>query len=123
MRNPPPCGPRRLRVNALSFAKMMAALAEGGATQRDLVEHTGLCSQTVREYVYALKREGVIRVSAWERDTLGRCCTPAYSIGGGFDARKDTLDKATRARLYRARKEQAALLHAIAGQPTTEEAA
>lgn len=104
-----------LRLNSLSVAKMLRYLQEVPATVDEMAEASGLSTHTVRRFVKALHREGVIRTSGWEPDTLGRYVTRVYSFGEGRDVPKPKKDRGQVNREYRTRREQMRLQNAIAG--------
>jgi predicted ArsR family transcriptional regulator len=104
-----------VRLNALSIAKMLRYLQEVPANVDELAEVSGLTTHTVRKFVLAMHREGAIRTSGWEPDTLGRYVTRVYSFGEGRDAPKPKKERGQVNREYRARREQMRLQNAIAG--------
>lgn len=112
--NPPRCTSRR-RLNALSIARLMAALMDGACTAQDLAEASGLCLDTARHYVLTLHREGIAYIAQWEQNSRGVYTTPAYRLGARRDADKPRQSGAERGRAYRARRKQIALIQATAG--------
>jgi hypothetical protein len=70
-------------ANVSAYAETVYALTQGACTVFDLSEESGLGLITIRKFVAALKRRGLIRVAAWETDRLGRSSIAAYTWGRG----------------------------------------
>ena len=73
-------------ANVSAYAETIHALTQGACTVFDLSSESGLGLITIRKFVAALKRRGLIRVAAWETDRLGRSTIAAYTWGGGRNA-------------------------------------
>jgi len=73
-------------ANVSAYAETVYALTHGACTVFDLSSESGLGLITIRKFVAALKRRGLIRVAAWETDRLGRSSIAAYNWGRGKDA-------------------------------------
>jgi hypothetical protein len=73
-------------ANVSAYAETVYALTHGACTVFDLSEESGLGLITIRKFVAALKRRGLIRVAAWETDRFGRSTIAAYAWGQGKDA-------------------------------------
>lgn len=96
-------GPQ-IKVNAMSYAKLIKALWREPKTLDGLALETGLHVWTVRNYVKALHREEVIHICKWLKDSLGRDCTPVYAFGMGVDAVRTAKTAAQKGRERRARR-------------------
>jgi hypothetical protein len=105
----------RLRINALSVAKMMVALQQGPCTAADLIEISGLCRVTVRQYLQALHREGGCYVFGWEKNSRGADCRAVYAWGDGRDKPRAVQTCAERSRVSRKRAAHIRTIHATAG--------
>ena len=108
-----------VKVNAMSFAKMMRLLLEGPHTAHELAEETGLFKRTVYESIHALEKEKVVHVSAWEKDARGADHTPVYKMGPGKRAVRSKMTGAERQAKSRAKKRALLEIQMFAG-PTTE---
>lgn len=93
-----------VRLGALSVAKVIAALMKGPCSVPDLMALSGLSSNTVHEYMRALRKEGVVHIGAWERDATGRESLRVYKFGAGKDVVRAKKTKAQIARECRQRK-------------------
>ena len=93
-----------VRINAISFAHLIAALGEGMVTRAYLVERTGLHIVTVHDYVHALHRVGMVYIAAWDFDTRGHQVIPVYSLGSAQDAKQPRVPKNEIQTRYRAKK-------------------
>lgn len=76
------------KTNALAFAKMVGALLDGPCTVEELAETSGLAASTIREHIFAMRRERVLHIAAWEPDRRGRTQRMVYGLGRRADARK-----------------------------------
>ena len=99
-----------IRVNALSFAKMLRCLTDGPSTIREVCDETGLHYVTTREYLAALHKEKVIYIAAWDRDAHGRSCIKVYGLGEKADAKRPRLSDRERQVNYRNRKRLSAAM-------------
>ena len=70
-------------ANVSAYAETVYALTHGACTVFELSSESGLGLITIRKFVAALKRRGLIRVAAWETDRLGRSSIAAYTWGRG----------------------------------------
>lgn len=95
-------GPQ-IKVNAMSYAKLVRALYTNPMTKGGLAEVTGLHIWTVRGYVDALHKEEVIHIVGWEKDGMGRDVTAIYGWGIGVDVKRAAKTGAQKARERRAR--------------------
>ena len=107
-------GPQ-IKVNAMSYAKLVRALYTNPMTKGGLAEVTGLHIWTVRGYVDALHKEEVIHIVGWEKDGMGRDVTAIYSLGFGADCPRAAKTGAQKARERRQRAKEAALQVKLTG--------
>jgi len=113
----PPKNKRIIKMNAISFGKLVAAMLDGTMTIQDLADHTGLHYLTVCQYTRELHRQGASHIATWDKDSRGRDAVVIYQIGVGRDAKRYKMTAADRAARYRARKNAAALLNRMVGVP------
>lgn len=100
-----------IKVNALSFARLVALMLEGNLNCRELAEETGLHYVTVLQYTREMYLAGACHIARREPDNRGRHITRVYKIGPGKDARPIRMTAAQRQARYRART-QALRTHA-----------
>lgn len=93
-----------IRINALSFAKLMRCIMDGPSTISDAQEETGMHYVTTRRYLKALHRERVIHVCGWEPDVRGRPVIIVYALGDKPDVARKRLSHTQRQQAYRNRK-------------------
>ena len=104
-----------IRINALSFAKMIRYMQEVGVfTIHEVADHTGLHYVTVRRYVKALHREKALHIDAWDKDSWGRDAIKIYAFGPGSDAKRTKIKPALRAKRYRAKIKMMTAVNAVA---------
>lgn len=96
----------QIKINALSYAKLVRALTQTPRTKPELAEITGLHIWTCRGYVDALHNEEVIHIVDWRKDGMGRDTTPVYQWGMGVDMKRRAKSGAQKARDRRARRRQ-----------------
>ena len=89
-------GRRVLKVNAMSYAKLLRLLMDGGYTLQELADETGLHYLTVCDYTTAMYKEKVLHIAGWAPDARGRVCCKVYKLGEGKDAKRNPLTKAQR---------------------------
>lgn len=105
---------RAVRLGPLSVAKVMRALMDGPCSLPELQHSSGLSTNTLYEYLRALRKEGVVHISAWEKDSTGRESLRVFKLGPGRDAPRRRKSKAQIARECRKRKQEAMMLRLIA---------
>lgn len=104
-----------VRLGPLSVAKVMRALLDGPCCVRELQQTSGLSTATLHAYMRALRKEGVVHISGWEKDATGRESLRIFKLGPGRDVARQRKPKALVARECRKRKQEALLLQLIAG--------
>ena len=106
-----------IKINALSYAKLVAALIQCPATVQELAEETGLHHLTVSIHVRALYKEGIVRIGGWDHDSMGRQQIKVWAWGKGEDAkRRPPQTNAQINRRTRARRKQREMVRLMAGQ-------
>jgi hypothetical protein len=92
---------RVIRVNAITNAQLLSKVSEGVFTTHQLSEETGLCIRTIRNYLSAMHKVGVLHITDWEEDTGGRRSLKVYKLGAGKDMPKPRMSNAETRRRYR----------------------
>jgi formylmethanofuran dehydrogenase subunit B len=100
-----------VRLGALSMAKVTRALLDGPCSIRELQVISGLSTNTLHEYMRALRKERVVHIGAWEKDATGRESLRVFKFGPGKDQPRAKKSKALIARECRQRKQDAKLSH------------
>lgn len=93
-----------VKVNAMSYAKMIAMLLDDDHSKREVAKATGLHYLTVCEYMAELRKVGAIYVADFRTDRLGRRTTKAFRIGRKPDAVPTRMSGAERTRRYKSRR-------------------
>lgn len=101
---------KAVRLNAITNAQLMLKLSEGVFTQLELAQETGLCIRTVRPYLRALHKVGVIHICEWTEDGLGHRTQMVFKLGEGKDAQKPKMDVKAIAKRYREKLKQRKLM-------------
>ena len=104
------------KLNAMTQAKLIRLLWDGGYNTAELADQTGLHYVTVLEYVRELYKEGAVHIAAWGKDSRGRLTRPLYKLGPGRDAPKAKLTPAERQARARARRRERQHLAVLAGR-------
>lgn len=80
------------KVNAMTFGRMLLYFVEhGDASVEEIREDTGLHPNTIREWLVAWKRLGIIHIGSWDKDVRGRPTIMRYHWGKGGDAKRPSL--------------------------------
>ena len=109
-------GRKVVKVNAMSYAKLLSLLWDGGYTLQELAEETGLHVLTVSDYTKALYKEKMAHIAGWAPDARGRICCRVYKLGPGKDAKRQPLTKAERQAKRREKLKAAKVSAVLAGQ-------
>lgn len=107
--------PRRkmVKVNALSYGKLVALMLDGVHSCLELAELTGLHYVTVLQYTRELHSAGAAYIDHWEKDSFGRDAIKVYRIGRGKDAKRTRIAAAKRTAAYRAKKHMQTITQAL----------
>jgi hypothetical protein len=100
-----------VRLGALSMAKVTRALLEGPCSVPELQVVSGLSTNTLHEYMRALRKEQVVHICAWEKDATGRESVRVFKLGAGKDRPRGKKSKAQIAKECRQRKQEAMLFN------------
>lgn len=94
-----------MNVTAMTYAKTMKLLAEGTRSAMELASDVGLHYETMKAYLRALHKEGVIHISMWEDDSRGRNSIAIWMLGEGKDAvKRPKMSYYQKNKTYRAKK-------------------
>jgi hypothetical protein len=106
---------RIIKMNAISYGKLVAAMLDGTLTKHELADHTGLHYSTICQYTRELHLQGAAHIDHWEKDSYGRDSMPVFRIGRGKDAKRFKMTAADRTRRTRAKKASLELISMMAG--------
>ena len=95
-----------VKVNAKSFAGMLNSIQLRDRTFKSIASETGLHPMTVGNYIREMHKVGLVHISGWEQDRLGRDCTAIYSWGFGKDKPRHKFTAAQRQARHRAKQLQ-----------------
>lgn len=95
---------KHVKVNAMSFGKLVRFMMDGVYSCQELAELTGLHIITVYQYTRELHKAGACRIVEWREDSRGRQMIKVYQIGLGRDMPRMRLTSAERQKASRQRK-------------------
>ena len=104
---------RRHLASVSCHAEAISVLIAGPTTVRGLCEESGLAYNACRKFVATLYRRKLVRIAAWEQDSIGRWTIAAYAWGEGKDVKRPPGLTPTQ-RSQRMRDRMKAMQHAIA---------
>lgn len=107
---------RCIKMNAISFGKLVAAMLDGTMTKKELADVTGLHYLTVCQYTRELHLQGAAHICMWEKDSLNRDCMPVFKIGEGRDKPRHKDTQSDRAKKYRAKKNAMVMIQRMVGE-------
>lgn len=94
------------KVNHAAIARALRLLqTQELVTSHEVAEETGLHTVTAQEFMRTLRKFKVVYVASWEKDRLGRDCTPVYCLGDKRDVPRARMTPAQRTERYRKKKE------------------
>lgn len=94
-------------------ARLIALLMQGRHSLTELSEKAPMHYERTRLFVLDLKAEGVVHITSWRRDSMGRASIAIYALGLGVDAPKPTAKTGVqRTRKYKTKKEHKPLTKA-----------
>lgn len=79
---------RRHLASVSCYAEAISVLIAGPTTVRGLSEESGLAYNACRKFVATLYRRRLVRIAAWEQDSIGRWTIAAYAWGEGKDVKR-----------------------------------
>jgi hypothetical protein len=85
-----------MKISALTYANLCAAMIDGTMNCAELAEETGLHYVTVLEYTRYLHRAGAVHICRWDADTRGRHLVKIYKLGPGRNATRPKMTAAQR---------------------------
>jgi len=92
----------KVKINALTQARLVRLLIDGERDCRELAEETGLHYVTVLHYCRELHKAGAVHICAWHQDVRGLETLRIYKIGVGKDVKpRRKLSDVERQRRYR----------------------
>lgn len=87
------------------WASWLSAMLTKPYSLRELEAKTGIHYETLRPLMNALHEAGVVHVSHWRIDRMGRMSVAVYQLGFGVDARKRPIKTgAERTRKYKVKQ-------------------
>lgn len=87
---------KQLKMGAICYAQMCAAMIEGDMTCQELADETGLHLTTVYQYTREMHRFGAAHISRYLPDARGRHIIKVYRLGPGKDAKRVRMSHAER---------------------------
>ena len=114
---------KQVKVNAIAYAKMCAAMIPGDLTCQELADETGLHLVTVYQYTREMHAAGAAHIARYEPDTRGRHIIKIYKLGAGRDAKRVRQSAADRQAKHRAKAKSLSLAHVTAGRAQFVQAA
>ncbi len=111
------------KINAITNAQLMLKLTEGVYTAFELAEETGLGIRTIRPYLTAMHKVGVIHITEWTEDAIGHRSMKVYKLGPGKDVPKPRMTNAETRRRYRNKQKQIKLMRDLDAIKTIQPAA
>ena len=112
---------KQRKLNAMTQAKLLRLLWEGGFDCDELAEESGLHVLTVYEYCRELHREGMVHIVGWAIDSRGRASKRIFKLGPGRDVPRRALSQRERQARCRSRKAEAQALQVLAGRGRFEQ--
>lgn len=104
-----------MNVTAMTYAKLMKLLTEGTRNTRELSEAVGVHYETMRDYIRALHKEGVIHVVMWDDDARGANTIAVWMLGQEADAKqRPSKTPIQRQAAYRAKKKALMMIERLA---------
>lgn len=82
-------GKKFSRVGAhANIVRFLGAMVDGAHSLRALCDKTGIHYETLRPLINLLHEQGVVHISAWKLDSMGRQSIAVYQLGVGVDVPK-----------------------------------
>ena len=106
---------KQVKIGALTYAKMLAAMIPGDLTCQELAEETGLHYVTVLQYTREIHAAGAAHIVRYEPDTRGRHNVKIYKLGPGTDAKRKKLTGAERQARVRDKRKAQEMAQVMAG--------
>jgi hypothetical protein len=94
------------RLNADKFAAVLEEFLSGPCTAQTLADSAGMSYRYTMRLVRTMHKRGVIHISAWEKDSIGRVAVRVYALGHGTNARKPAKPREKVNRDYRTKQQR-----------------
>ena len=104
-----------MKVGAMTYAKLCAAMIPGDLTCQELADETGLHYITVLDYTREMHKAGAVHIARYEQDARGRHNIKVYKLGPGRNASRVRMSNAQRQQRMRDKRAAVALIHKVAG--------
>lgn len=106
---------KQAKVNHAAIARALRLLqTQQLVTSHEVADETGLHSVTAQEFMRVLRKFKVVYIASWEKDRMGRDCTPVYCLGDKKDVPRSRMTPAQRTERYRRKKELEEMLRLTA---------
>lgn len=109
----PPRGKRQHKLNTLTLAIMLEEMQEGPFTIRSVMDVSGLSLSTMYQVMRTFREKGIVHISGWDKDAVGRICIPVYTLGKGKNVKRKLKSKEDINRDYAQRKRMRRLAESI----------
>lgn len=92
------------KINHIKMAKTIALLHNGPTTAARLASEAEVHLVTAQSWLRELRQQGVVHITQWQQDNLGRDCIPVYALGKGDDLPRRRTTRSEIMKRYRERK-------------------
>jgi predicted ArsR family transcriptional regulator len=92
------------KINHTKMAKTIAVLHNGPTTASRLASEAGVHLVTAQSWLRELRQQGVVHITQWQQDSLGRDSIPVYALGKGDDLPRRRTTRSETMKRYRERK-------------------
>lgn len=99
------------KVNQETYAHVFKLLFVKPVSVQEIVEVSGIHKLTAYELLRCFKKHGLVHISGWTKDTLGRDSMPIYKMGKGEDTPRTRMTDSERSKRYLVRKKERELLN------------
>jgi len=86
------------------MAKTIAVLHNGPTTASRLASEADVHLVTAQAWLRELRQQGVVHITQWQQDSLGRDSIPVYALGKGDDLPRRRTTRSETMKRYRERK-------------------
>lgn len=107
---------KQIKIGAVSYARMCAAMIPGDLTCQELAQETGLHYVTVLHYTRELHAAGAAHIVRFDPDVRGRALVKVYKLGPGKDARRTPMTSAQKQARWREKRRATQQLAVTAGR-------
>jgi hypothetical protein len=95
--------PKTVKVNQEMYARIIKQLIRGQHTAHDIARDSGCHLVTAQSLLRCFRRNKIIHVSCWIKDTMNRDSIPVYRWGENEDCPRTKLTSAQRQSMYKMR--------------------